>query len=34
MHGFAIVRLNDDGSATAEYYEGNNAAVPMYRETL
>lgn len=34
MHGFAIVRLNNDGSATAEYYEGNNAAAPMYRETL
>lgn len=34
MHGFAVVRLNHDGSATAEYYEGSDATAPMYRETL
>lgn len=34
MHGFAIVRLKQDGSATAEYYEGTNGTDPMYQEPL
>lgn len=34
MHGFAMVRLNKDGSAVAEYYEASHGGTPIYREAL
>jgi hypothetical protein len=34
MHGFAVIRLAADGSASADYFEGNNGTTPMYREPL
>lgn len=34
VHGFAIVRLKGDGTATAEYYEGTDGSTPMLTEQL
>jgi Calcineurin-like phosphoesterase len=34
VHGFTIVRLKGDGTATAEYYEGTDGSTPMLVEDL
>jgi len=34
MHGFAIVRLGKDGSATTEYYEDRDGTRPIFTEAL
>lgn len=34
MHGFAILRFGQDGSAVAEYYQENDRDKPTYAETL